>query len=360
MQLTERCNNNCIHCCINQPADDLLLKEKELSTKEIKNILQEAATLGYLTVRFTGGEPLLRDDFSELYVFARKLGIKVMLFTNATLITPQLIELFARIPPLEKIEVSVYGMHKKSYEAVSRVSGSYEPAWRGINLLLENKIPFIVKGSLLPPNKKEIDEFRAWAKKIPWMIEDPLCSMFFDLRCRRDSKEKNQMIKKLRPSAKEGLTELTCEKEGYKKRMKEFCSKFIGPKGDTLFVCGVGVGGGSVDPYGYYFPCLVLMSPETGYYLKEGSLKDALECFSPKIRKIKATNPAYLSRCARCFLKGLCDQCPAKSYMENGTLDTPVEYLCEITHLQASYLGLINKGEKTWEVKDWQERISKF
>ena len=62
MELTERCDNNCIHCYINLPADDMDAKEKELSTSEVKNILEEAASLGCLTIRFTGGEPLLRED----------------------------------------------------------------------------------------------------------------------------------------------------------------------------------------------------------------------------------------------------------------------------------------------------------
>ena len=46
MELTERCNNNCIHCCINLPPDDLVAKSKELSTEEIKEILRQAASLG--------------------------------------------------------------------------------------------------------------------------------------------------------------------------------------------------------------------------------------------------------------------------------------------------------------------------
>ena len=76
IELTERCDNNCIHCCINLPADDLNAKDKELSTSQIKNILEEAVSLGCMTVRFTGGEPLLREDFEELYVFARKIGLR--------------------------------------------------------------------------------------------------------------------------------------------------------------------------------------------------------------------------------------------------------------------------------------------
>jgi MoaA/NifB/PqqE/SkfB family radical SAM enzyme len=135
MELTERCNNNCIHCYINLPADDISAKERELTTEEIEEILKEATALGCLSVRFTGGEPLLREDFEELYVFARRLGLKVLLFTNATLITPNLADLLVRIPPLKKIEVSLYGMNKSSYEAVTRVAHSFEAAQRGIELL---------------------------------------------------------------------------------------------------------------------------------------------------------------------------------------------------------------------------------
>ena len=82
--------------------------------------------------------------------------------------------------------------------------------------------------------------------------------------------------------------------------------------------------------------------------------------FFPELRQTKAENPDYLDRCARCFLKGLCGQCPAKSWMEHGALDTPVEYLCELGHAQARYLGLLEDGEMAWEVGDWEERIKRL
>ncbi len=360
MELTERCNNNCIHCCINRPADDNAAREKELSTGEIEDILREAVALGCLTVRFTGGEPLLRDDFEDLYLFARRLGLKVLLFTNATLITSDLADLFARIPPLEKIEITVYGMKMESYEAVTRVPGSFEAAWQGMNLLLERKVPFVVKSALLPPNREEMEAFEAWAETIPWMNRPPSYAMFFDLRCRRDSEAKNRRIKNLRLSPEEGLRALTRRPEKYFKDMKEFCSKFTRPPGDKLFSCGSGLGGGCVDAYGCFQPCLMLRRPDTVYDLKEGSLKEAMTSFFPELRERKARNGDYLARCACCFLKGLCEQCPAKSWMEHGTLDTPVDYLCEVAHVQARYLGLLDQGEKAWDVADWQERIDRM
>ena len=359
MELTERCNNNCIHCSINLPADDASAQKRELSTEKIKDILKEAAALGCLTVRFTGGEPLLRNDFEENYLFARRLGLKVLIFTNATLITPHLADLLSRIPPLEKIEISVYGMEKRSYEAVTRNPGSFDAAWRGINLLLERKIPFVVKGALLPPNKEEIDSFEAWAATLPWMDRAPSLGMFFELRCRRDCENRNSLIRKLRVSPEEGVRLLTRRREKYEKEMKEFCSKFMGPPGDKLFSCGAGKGG-CVDAYGRFQPCLSLRAPELSYDLKSGSLKDALSDFFPKVRELRSRNPEYLGRCGRCFLKGLCEQCPAKSWGENGTLDTPTDYFCRIAHTQARYLGLIKEDEFAWEAEDWKDRIKSF
>lgn len=361
IELTERCNNNCIHCYINLPKDDLAVKNKELATDEIKNILAQAVSLGCLSVRFTGGEPLLRADFEELYIFARKLGLKILLFTNATLITHRLIGLFARIPPLKTIEVSVYGMKKESYEAVTRTPGSFKKAFRGIGLLLDNNIPFVVKGALLPQNKNEIDEFEAWSKTIPWMDKNKpiMYSMFFDLRGHRDDSHKNKFIENLRINSAQGLKILTRHKSGYIREMKRFCAKFMGPAGNKLFSCGAGYKG-CVGAYGNFQPCLPLRHPDCVYDLKQGTLKDAVTNFFPKLRQMKAQNPDYLARCAKCFLKSLCNQCPAKSWMEYGTLDAPVNYLCQIAHAQARFLGMIGEKENAWDVIDWQERIKKF
>jgi MoaA/NifB/PqqE/SkfB family radical SAM enzyme len=361
IELTERCNNDCIHCCINVPANDRDAEAKEMTTEQIKTILTEAAQLGCLRVRFTGGEPLLRPDFEELYLFARRLGLKVLIFTNARLITPQLADLLARIPPLVTMEITVYGMHAESYDAVSRVPGSFTQFRRGVDLLLECKIPFVVKSALLPPNKSEMDEFESWAGVIPWMDKRPSYSMFFDLRNRRDHEEKNKLIRTLRLSPEEGIAALTRDKERYRKTTEEFAQKFVGPPGDELFCCGAGCGL-CIDAYGIAQPCMGVRAPELTRNVigteSAAPLTDTLDFFTC-LKDMKATNPEYLTRCAVCFLKGLCEQCPAKSWTENGTLDTPVEYLCSVAHAQARWMGWLKDGEKAWEVKDWKERVGK-
>lgn len=356
IELTERCNNNCIHCYINLPADDPA-KEQELSAERIKSILAEAAALGCLSVRFTGGEPLLREDFEEIYTFARRQGLKVQLFTNATLITLKLADIFARMPPLEKIEVSVYGMSQRSYEAVTKVPGSFQAAMRGIEMLRERGVPFVVKSVVLPPNRSELSEFEEWASTIPGMDKLPRYSIILDLRARRDSEEKNQVIKKLRTSPEEGIEILSRDRKRYLEEMRQFCSKFMKAPGDKLFTCGAGHCI-CVDAYGKAQPCMLLRHPSVVYDLQKGSLLQALTEFFPRFREMKAQNQDYLARCSHCFLHGLCEQCPGKSWIEHGTFDTPVDYLCQVAHARAGDLGLLQEGEHAWEIEDKRERVN--
>jgi MoaA/NifB/PqqE/SkfB family radical SAM enzyme len=397
LELTERCNNACIHCLINRPEHDADARAGEMDTAFVKDILQQAASLGCLTVRFTGGEPLLRDDFAELYLFARRLGMQVILFTNTRRMTPELAQLLARIPPGRVVEVTVYGMHAESYDAVAASRGAFAEFWRGVELLREYNIPFIVKQSVLPPNRHEIAEFEAFAATLPRMEQMPGYAMNFDLRARRDNPAKNRFIQSLRLTPDETVAMLRRDPR-YIKGMREFAGKFMGPPGDTLFNCGAGHST-CVDAYGNAQMCMGLRHPGMVYNLRADChceerpersvaeskdatkqsptsdmeiasqkplamtpLKYALTEFFPRLRELRATNLDYLNRCAHCFLKGLCEQCPAKSWQEHGTLDTPVEYLCDVAHAQARYLGLLEADEHAWEIEREasRERVARF
>ena len=360
VELTERCNLNCIHCCVNRPPNDRDAKQEELSLEEWKRTFEEAASLGCLSLRITGGEPLLKKEFVELYLFARRLGLTVTLFTNATLLTPDLAKLFSTIPPREKVEITLYGMTTAAYENVTQIPGSFEAANRGIDLLREYSVPFAVKYALLPPNMDELDSFLSFASTITQQQRSPSCTLFLDLRHRRDSAEKNRRIARLRLPPDEALRIVTREPGRFLQEMKDFCSRFMSIGGDRLFLCSAGLRTGCLDSYGRLQPCLSLRHPSTTYDVIHGSLESAFREFFPCIRETKASNLDYLSRCGHCFIKGFCDQCPGKSWAEHGTLDTPVDYFCGIAHAQARFLGLIKANEMAWEVTDWRERLELF
>jgi radical SAM protein with 4Fe4S-binding SPASM domain len=354
-ELTERCDNDCRHCCINLPLDDADARAREMSAERIKEILDEAADLGLLTLRITGGEPLVRDDFEEIYLYARRLGLSVILLTNARRVTPRLARLFARIPPLRPVEVTVYGMSMTSYETMTRRRGSFAEFRRGIRLLVEASVPMTLKGAFRPPFLQEMLSLQSWAADLPTVASTPNHVMFYDLRNRRGPSARNRAISELRVTPDEALS-ASALVAGHEATTPDFCRTFMGLSGARIFKCGIGARP-CVDAYGELQPCIALRDPMLTYHLSSGSLEEAVIAVFPRLRETMAGDPSYLDRCARCFLMGLCQQCPARSYSEHGVLDRPVEYQCEVAQAQARRLGLISEGERPWEVNDWKERI---
>jgi radical SAM protein with 4Fe4S-binding SPASM domain len=172
-----------------------------------------------------------------------------------------------------------------------------------------------------------------------------------NLGSRFNGGSKRNFIKRLRLSPGKIMEVLKQDEESYRKDIERFCQKFLGvPKDDQLFICGAGVGGCHIDAYNNFQLCMLLRHPDCVYSLRKGSFKEAWEKFVPQVREIRANNKKYQNKCQRCFLKSLCEQCPAWSWMEHGVLDEPVEYLCQIAHTEAVWLGLLREGEKAWEV----------
>ena len=360
MEITERCNLDCQHCYINRPADDRDAAACEMSTAQICDLLQQAARLGCLMIRLTGGEPLLRGDFEDIYLCARRLGMVVAIYTNATLMTPRLADLFERIPPLHAVEVSFYGMRPESYEAATRTSGAFDAATRGLRLLSDRHIPFVLKGAVLPPTRGEIEEFETWAACLPGVTNAPIFTLFFDPAVRSVPAQKDSRIRGLRLEPAACVEILARRPDRYRREMQRSFLKNPGLRGSRLFDCGVGIDSAAVNSRGGIQPCLLLRDSELMYDLGSNSLANALGLFRTDLRRRRAFNRDYIRRCSRCFISPLCEQCPAKSWMEWGELDRPVDYYCAVAHRQAFYLGLLKKGEKSWQVDDWPERIDRF
>jgi len=85
LNVTRRCNLKCVHC---YAGSDSAAGENELTTDEWMRVLGELADFGCPVVLFSGGEPLLRPDIVTLAKHATELGIRAVVSTNGTLITP--------------------------------------------------------------------------------------------------------------------------------------------------------------------------------------------------------------------------------------------------------------------------------
>lgn len=125
--VTRRCNLRCIHCYSasgDAPARD------ELSTEEATAMLEDLAGFGCPAVLLSGGEPLLREDILELIARANRLGLRTVLSTNGTLITPELAERL-RQAGLSYAGVSLDGMGKTN-DRFRGAEGAFDRALGGI------------------------------------------------------------------------------------------------------------------------------------------------------------------------------------------------------------------------------------
>jgi radical SAM protein with 4Fe4S-binding SPASM domain len=326
IELTHRCNLKCIHCYCNLPANDRKVREKELTTKEVFRILDEIAEEGCLWLLLTGGEPLLREDFKEIYAYAKRKGMLITLFTNGTLISQEIADLLRDCPPF-LVSITIYGATPKTYEKITRVSRSFSRCLRGINLLLERKIPLRLRTIAMRMNYAELRAMKSFSES---------CGLEF----RFDSCIHPRLDGSLSPCnarlSPEEVVRLDLEDERRVSKFKKSYYEFeASSTTNFLYNCSAGVDTFSINPYGHLQICLMVTKPF--FNLREGSFNHGWKKFIPEIRSLPKKRQ---SQCDSCRNRPLCARCPAWADLEAGNPEAPVEYLCKIASLRKEAFGL--------------------
>lgn len=345
MEVTGICNLKCKHCyCPHNPGAE------ELSTEEIYRIIGEITEAGCLWLVFTGGEPLVRKDFKKIYLYAKRKGLLIYLFTNGILLNEEMADFLAQWQPFT-IEISLYGITKGTYEKVTGVDGdSFEKTFKAVELIKERNLPLKLKSLVTKDNLSEVHEIRKYAESLGFEFRhDCLINPRVD-----GSKQPCQ----LRVTPRD-VVDLDIADERRLPAYKELCEKFWGPPGsDSVFTCGAGIGSFRIDPFGNLHPCLITRTPY--YNLRCGTFKQGWQKIFSEMKALKVEGDY---KCQKCELFTLCDQCPGWSYLEGGNWETPSEFLCEVTHLRIEELEkryklgrCVPKEVRTDEEKVFQAR----
>jgi MoaA/NifB/PqqE/SkfB family radical SAM enzyme len=153
-ELTCRCNLKC-QMCYTDPFNTPERVRQELSTDEVIRILDELQEAGCLELTLTGGEPLARPDFRTIYEAAHSRGFLLTVFTNATLITEEIADLWIAHPP-RMVEISLHGVSAGVFERVTQISGSFQHCHEAIERLRLRRIPMTLKTVAMTLNKDEV------------------------------------------------------------------------------------------------------------------------------------------------------------------------------------------------------------
>jgi radical SAM protein with 4Fe4S-binding SPASM domain len=339
LEITARCNNACRHCYINLPAGDVDAKRKELSLAEISDLADQAVGLGALWCLVSGGEPLLRDDFSAIYLALKRKGLLISVFTNACLVNEEHVRLFKKYPPRD-LEVTVYGITSETYERVTQRSGSYAAFRRGLDLLLKNGIKVRLKAMALRSNVDELPAIAAFCREYTsdYFRFDPLLHLRYD---QNPSRNVEILSERLSPAEIVAIEQSDDERS---KALIKNCDRLIAPDHDGqlcdhLFHCGAGYQSFSVSYDGIFRLCADLWHPDCTYDLRGGRLAYAWDELVPRVRELHSSNQEFLERCRRCPIINLCLWCPAHAHLESGRMDAWNEYFCKVAHARADAIS---------------------
>jgi len=317
LELTERCNYNCVQCFINKAANDPLASQKEMSTAQVKDLIDQLAEAGTLFLLITGGEPFLRSDFIEIFKYSRNKGLLVTLFSNGSMLTPEIASVLAEYG-IRGLEITLYGATREIFDSVTRRPGSYERCMQGIGTALAYKLPLSLKTFVINQNKHELAQMREFAH------ERNLGFRFDSMLIPRLDGNGNGHHLQLDIDE---MIPLDLEDPERVSAWKDVITERKGLEADRVHIykCGAAHQSFHIDAYGDLSPCALVRTP--CYNVFEIGFKNAWEMLGG-VRTLKQTKKTECADCPHVFF---CNQCTGWSQLMVDDPETPVPFICELT-----------------------------
>ena len=321
IELTYRCSLNCVHCYCKGSED----KNRELTTEEWKKIIDTLQEEGCIWLTFTGGDPLVRDDFLELYAYAKKKGFLITLFTSGHCLTKKHIDHLVKMPPCS-MEITLNGITQETYEKIALVKDSFPRVIRNIKSLAKSKVKLILKFNCLKQNKDEIGSVKKWAEDLLGRRTDKKYRFKYGpMIFPRLNGDKTPCDYRL---SFEELVELRKQDPDiWKEYQKEMHSDFPDLKRDRgfLYRCDSWMQQCFIDPCGRLKFCM--WSDKFSVDLRTTAFKEGFHRVFPQLLNERFKTD---SKCRECGLRPVCYHCPARAYLETGNEEAPVPYYCRL------------------------------
>lgn len=109
-ELTARCNFNCPMCYVHMTQEQVDAVGKELTAQQWLDIAKAAKDRGMVFALLTGGEPLVRKDFFEIYDGMREMGILISINSNGSMLKGKILE---RFPGNASFTVQYFALRRK-------------------------------------------------------------------------------------------------------------------------------------------------------------------------------------------------------------------------------------------------------
>ncbi|MCD6449504.1 MAG: radical SAM protein [Thermotogaceae bacterium] len=137
----------------------------ELTTEEIKRVMDDLKEMGIWAFDIVGGEPFVKPDIFEVLSYGKEIGLQLMINTNGTLVDRRIIEKLKEANPTVMVGVSLEGATQELNDFV-RGKGSFEKAIRGIKLFVEGGFDPVILHVINKMNWRHFEKMIDLAKKL--------------------------------------------------------------------------------------------------------------------------------------------------------------------------------------------------
>ena len=313
-ELTQRCNFNCKMCYVH----DCTKKKDALSTEDWLNLAQQAKEAGTIFLLLTGGEPLFRDDFEQIYTSLVKMGFLVSINTNGSLLE-KYTQLFDKLPPT-RINISLYGAGNSAYNELCG-NNAFDKVISSIKQMQNLGISLRFNTIFTPENiadyKQIIDISREFNSPLK-----PTTYSYPPIRLG----EKNTDYRFSPEMASEHIfriDEYRLDENLHKSRMDKILELPMG-FGENRVCCRAGRASYWITADGIMRPCGMMPAPDS---------RPLVDGFQKAWTDIKSdTEKIRLpEECLTCKYAGICNVCAAMCKAETGEFNKVPHYICRMT-----------------------------
>jgi radical SAM protein with 4Fe4S-binding SPASM domain len=319
LEVTQRCNLQCIHCYVNRRS-----QADELSLNEIFSVLRQLADIETYDLLFTGGEPLMHKHFFEMAGYARKLGFDISIYTNATLITEEIADRLEELRP-SLIKATLYGHNENVYKKITGRSKMFHTAIAGLRALSTRKIP--VKVIPCPFfNFLSIQDIKAICRIIDRLgLKRPFPSPNFVFFPKKDGGGPEPLKYDIADESKYEACFCAFPRPPIKlfplnrDLNKGICNYLLEHKNGIF-----------INAYGRVGNCQLAQSKES---IREKSLLEIWKN-DPLIKGIRELTWKDMTDCLNCESRQYCKPCPAYNFCVTKSLTKPAESWCRRIHME--------------------------
>lgn len=332
-ELSPVCNFSCRMCYIRKTQKEVQDSPRGILTlNDWLRIAREAREAGMLYLLLTGGEPLLWQDFWELYEALIGMGFLISINTNGSLIDDEAVARFRKLPP-EKINITLYGAGNETYRRLCGVDGVFDRVDQAVRSLSTNSLPVKINCSVTPENAADLEQIIAYVKEMNTTLR---AATYMFPPIRRDPSrfgENERLTPEECARYRLRYLELDRGERAYRRYLQNIVDGCAEPPGldegctdpvDGKIRCRAGRSSFWITWDGWMTPCGMMPEPKTD--LKGQSFASAWKSVT------EMSDALHLSGvCNSCPNIDVCHPCAAIAYAETGQASGIPIYMCKVS-----------------------------